>query len=40
MKTLIIGGGASGLITAIYASLNSGVIILEKNNDSVELIMD
>ncbi len=31
MKTLIIGGGASGLIAAIYASLNSDVIILEKN---------
>ena len=31
MKTLIIGGGASGLIAAIYASFNSDVTILEKN---------
>ena len=31
MKTLIIGGGASGLIAAIYASTNSDVTILEKN---------
>lgn len=31
MRTLIIGGGASGLIAAIYASLISDVIILEKN---------
>ena len=31
MRTLIIGGGASGLIAAIYASFNSDVTILEKN---------
>ena len=32
MKTLIIGGGASGLVAAIYASNNSEVTIIEKNS--------
>ena len=32
MKTIIIGGGASGLVAAIYASKNSDVTLLEKND--------
>ena len=32
MRTIIIGGGASGLVAAIYASNNSDVTIIEKNN--------
>ena len=31
-KVIIIGGGASGLVTAIFASLNKDVTILEKNS--------
>ena len=31
-KVIIIGGGASGLVTAIFASLNNDVTILEKNS--------
>lgn len=31
-KVIVIGGGASGLIAAIYASLNNDVTILEKNS--------
>lgn len=31
-KVVIIGGGASGLVAAIYASLNNEVIIVEKND--------
>ena len=32
MRTIIIGGGASGLVAAIYASNNSDVTIIEKNS--------
>lgn len=32
MKTIVIGGGASGIIAALKASENSEVIILEKND--------
>lgn len=31
-KVIIIGGGASGLVAAIFASLNNNVTILEKNS--------
>jgi len=31
-KVIIVGGGASGLVTAIFASLNNDVTILEKNS--------
>ena len=30
IKVIVIGGGASGLVAAIYASLNNDVTILEK----------
>lgn len=40
MKTIIIGAGASGLISAIYAAKNSSeVIILEKNDTSAKKIL-
>lgn len=40
MKTIIIGAGASGLISAIYAAKNScEVIILEKNDMSAKKIL-
>lgn len=40
MKTIIIGAGASGLISAIYASKNSSeVVILEKNDTSAKKIL-
>ena len=32
IKVIVIGGGASGLVAAIYASLNNDVTILEKNS--------
>lgn len=32
MKVIVIGGGASGLVAAIYASLNNDVTLLEKDN--------
>ena len=32
MKIIVIGGGASGLVSAIYASINNDVTILEKNS--------
>lgn len=32
-KIVIIGGGASGLISSIFASLNNEVILIEKNSD-------
>ena len=31
MKVVVIGGGASGLVAAIYASSQNEVILLEKN---------
>lgn len=40
MKTIIIGAGASGLISAIYAAKNSSeVIILERNDTSAKKIL-
>lgn len=40
MKTIIIGAGASGLISAIYASKNNNeVVILEKNDTSAKKIL-
>ena len=32
MRVIVIGGGASGIVSAIYASKNNDVTILEKNN--------
>lgn len=32
MNVVVIGGGASGLVFSIYASINNNVTILEKNN--------
>ena len=32
MKVIVIGGGASGLVASIFASLNNEVILLEKNS--------
>ena len=31
-KVIVIGGGASGLVSAIYASKNNEVTIIEKND--------
>ena len=31
-KVVVIGGGASGLISSIYASINNEVTIIEKND--------
>ena len=38
-KVIIIGGGASGLVTAIFASLNNDVTILEKNSKKKKKIL-
>ena len=38
-KVVIIGGGFSGVISAIYASKNNGVTILERNDDILKKLL-
>lgn len=38
-KVVVVGAGASGLLAAIYASINNDVIILEKNNKTCKKIL-
>ena len=40
MKTIaVIGGGASGVVAAIYASNNNKVILIEKNENCLKKIL-
>ena len=38
-SVLVIGGGASGLVASIYASLNNKVILIDKNNNLGQKIL-